>query len=56
MGRVGLGYVLRESATLMLRNVHVKLVPVNTKLLSVDTVVISKYKQVQRRQEPGTAY
>ena len=26
-------------------NVHVKLLPVNTKLLSVDTVVISKYKR-----------
>ena len=56
VGRVGLSYAARGSTTLRLRNVHVKLLPVNTKLLSMDTVAISKYKQVQCCQEPGTAY
>ena len=56
VGCVGLSYTARGSTALRLTNVHVKLLRVNTKLLPMDTVVISKYKQVQHQQEPGTAY
>ena len=62
VGHIGLGYAVRGSTALRLRNVHVKLVAMHTqthvKLLCTDAVVKSKYKQVQRRQEPGrpTAY
>ena len=59
VGRVGLGYAVRGSTALRLRNVHVKLVAVHTqthvKLLFVNTVVNSKIKEVRGRQEPGTA-
>ena len=59
MGRVRLGYAVRGSTALRLRNVHVKLVAVHTqthvKLLPVNAVVNSKNKEVRGRQEPGIA-
>ena len=51
VGHVGLGYAVRGSTALRLRNVHVKLLAVHTqthvKLLSVNAVVKSKYKEVR---------
>ena len=53
---VGLCQVGQGSTALQPINVHVKLLPVNTKLLSVDMVDNSKYKQGQCQQEPGKIY
>ena len=51
VGHVGLGYAVRGSTALRLRNVHVKLLAQHTqthvKLLSVNAVVKSKYKEVR---------
>ena len=45
-GLVGLDYGGQGNTAIGFRKVHVKLLPVNTKLLSVNMVVNSKYKQI----------
>ena len=56
VGLVMLGYGGQGNTAIGFRKVNVKLLPVNTKLLFVNTVVNSKYKQIQHQHEPSAAY
>ena len=46
VGRFRLGYGVQGHMAIGFRKGNVKLLPVNTKLLSVNMVVNSKYKQI----------